>query len=135
MRFVVDCSVSVAWYVEDESNRYTERALTSLMKDGALVPSLWRTEFVNAVVMAERRGHIVAAKRRAILADAERLPIAVDHDPDLAGMVRLGDVAAEYGLSAYDAAYLELAHRARLPLATQDKALRRTARRASVSLL
>lgn len=67
MRFVVDCSVSVAWYVEDESNRYTEAALRSLMEEGAVAPCLWRTEFTNAILAAERRRRITAAKRRAIL--------------------------------------------------------------------
>lgn len=133
MRFVVDCSVSVAWYVEDESNFYTERALSRLMKEGAVVPHLWLTEFVNAILVVERKRRVTAARRRAILGQAARLPVVVDQNH--ARLDSLGELASAQGLTAYDATYLDLADRLRLPLATQDKDLRRAAARAGVALI
>lgn len=131
MRFVVDCSVSVAWYVEDESNRYTEAALRSLMEEGAVAPCLWRTEFTNAIP-AERRRRITAAKRRAILEHAEQLPDR--HRPSPPALAHLAALAADQGLTGYDAAYLELSVRLRLPLATQDGDLRKAAKTVGVAL-
>jgi predicted nucleic acid-binding protein len=132
MRLVLDCSVSVAWYVDDESNAYTDRALAEALRNGANVPCLWRTEFVNAVLMAERRQRINSGKRLQIILDAEQLPLSVDSDPP--ALARLAALAAENGLTAHDAAYIELAQRLSLPLATQDKALAKAAPRAGVTI-
>ena len=132
MRCVVDCSVAVAWYFDDEVDKDSERLLAAVLREGAIVPCLWRTEFVNVLVMAEKHRRITAAKRREIIRDAESLPISVDQtQPPLA---RLADLAAEYRLTAYDAAYLELAQRLALPLATQDRDLMKAAKAAGVGL-
>ena len=133
MPFVVDCSVAVAWYVEDESNRYTERVLARLMEEGAVVPCLWRAEFANAILMAERRRRVSATKRGEILKHIERLPIGLDANP--VDVSRLGSLAKEQGLTAYDAAYLELANRLNLPLASQDNDLKQAATRLGVALV
>ena len=132
MRCVVDCSAAVAWYFDDEANKESERLLATVLKEGAIVPCLWRTEFVNVLVMAEKHRRITAAKRREIIRDAESLPITVDQTPPL--LTRLADLAAEYRLTAYDAAYLELAQRLTLPLATQDRDLIKAAKAAGVGL-
>jgi predicted nucleic acid-binding protein len=129
---VVDCSAAVVWYLEDEANKDSERLLAAVLKDGAIVPCLWRTEFVNMLVMAERHRRLTAAKRREILRDAESLPISVDQTPP--PLARLADLAAEYRLTAYDAAYLELVQRLALPLATQDRDLIKAAKVCGVSL-
>jgi len=132
MRCVLDCSSAVAWYFDDEASQNSERLLAAILKDGAVVPCLWRTEFVNVLVTAERRRRITAVKRREILRDAESLPISVDQTaPSLA---HLADLATEYRLTAYDAAYLELAQRLALPLATRDRDLIKAAKAGGIRL-
>lgn len=132
MHCVVDCSAAVAWYLDDETTRDSDRLLAAVLKNGAIVPCLWRAEFVNVLIMAERRHRLTAAKRREIVRDAESLPIAVDPTPP--PLARLAEVAVAHGLTAYDAAYLELAQRLDLPLATQDGELRKAAKAAGVAL-
>jgi predicted nucleic acid-binding protein len=132
MRLVVDCLVSVAWYVEDESNAYTERALAEVLRHGAHVPCLWRIEFVNAILMAERRKRIGSDTRVKVVRDAETLPLALDSDPP--ALNDLAALAAAHGLTAYDAVYVELAQRLSLPLATQDKDLIKAATDMGVAL-
>lgn len=135
MPFVLDASIALSWHFEDEESDAAEAAFDRLVLDAAIVPSLWPVEFGNGLLAAERRGRIgVAAVSRAIELTFQ-LPIRVE--PAASGLT-LGTVlvlAREYGLSAYDAAYLELALRERLPLATIDARLRAAATRAEVELL
>lgn len=101
---------------------------------GAVVPSLWRLEVANGLLAAVRRGRLTAARRDALLAALLDMDIAIDTETDLhawSGTVRLAEA---HGLTAYDAAYLELAQRRRLPLATLDAALAQAAREAGVAL-
>jgi len=130
--FVVDASVTLAWLFEDESNDYTEKALSRLETENALVPVIWLYEVANVLVLAERRGRITEAVSRQFRELLSRLPIQVHH----LGLTELWSsathLAREHGLTAYDAAYLELAMREGLPLATQDKTLKEAARAAGV---
>lgn len=133
MQFVADCSVTLAWYLEDETTDYTEMLLDSLVQSQIIVPILWRLEFANALLMAMRRKRIDDARRKEIISQAERLPIEVDMRP--VGLAEISDLAVECELTAYDAAYLEVAHRRSLPLATLDKALIKAAKKKNVLLL
>lgn len=85
------------------------------------VPALWVLEMSNLLLNAQRRRRITADKRRELAASASALRMKVDREP--LSLRALDDIAAEHGLSAYDAAYLELALRRSLPLMTQDEAL------------
>lgn len=119
--FVVDASVSAAWFLPDEATAATEAALSATASHDVWVPSLWLLEIGNLLLSAQRRRRITAEKRRELATAASALRIRVDREP--VGIAELDDIAARHGLSAYDAAYLELALRRGLALATQDHSL------------
>lgn len=119
--FVVDASVSGAWFLADEATPYTEAALQATMDLDIWVPALRPLEICNLLLSAQRRRRIDDAKRRQLVARAQALRVRVDREP--VPMTMLDDLAARHALSAYDAAYLELALRRGLALATADKPL------------
>ncbi len=119
--FVVDASVSAAWLLPDEATAGTEAALQATALQDVWVPGLWLLEMGNLLLSAQRRKRISAEKRRELAAAAGALRIKVDREP--VTISALDELAAAHRLSAYDAAYLELALRRGLPLATQDDAL------------
>ena len=120
---VVDASVSAAWFLPDEATPYTEAALQATAEGDVWVPALWLLEVGNLMLSAQRRRRITAAKRQELVAHAQALRLCVDREP--VAMTTLDALAALHGLSAYDAAYLELALRRALPLATLDEALQK----------
>ena len=120
MPFVLDSSVTAAWCFPDEQHRTAEAALNRLDGDEAIVPTLWWFEIRNILVVNERRGRVDATETASFLADLERLSIRVDRDPNSETVLSL---ARKHKLTGYDAAYLELARRLGLPLATLDRAL------------
>lgn len=133
MNFVVDTSVTMAWCFEDETTAETEAILNKLESEQALVPALWILEVTNVLLVAERRGRITEAQAARFIALLHALPLTVDlTPPDFETLLAAG---ARHGLSAYDAAYLALAEREGVPLATLDKALQCAARTAGLSLL
>jgi predicted nucleic acid-binding protein len=124
---VLDASITGAWLFAEER---TEGVLTLFrgLSDGpAVVPALWHTETVNLLLVAERRHRITADTGAALLDLLGGLDIETDDDPSRAQGPVL-DLARRHGLTAYDATYLDLAVRRRLPLATRDAALIRAAR-------
>ena len=129
--FVVDASVSAAWFLPDEANPGTEAALQATATLDVWVPALWLLEIGNLLLRAQRRKRITADKRRELAVAASALRIKVDREP--VAITTLDEIAARHGLSAYDAAYLELALRRGLPLATQDDALRAAMAKAGVA--
>ena len=135
MSLVVDASLTMTWYFEDEATPITEEVFDAVAQKGAVVPPLWRLEVANAFQSSIRRKRIDAAYRDASLVDLERLPIIVDAESDgqvWAATLRLSD---RYGLTIHDSCYLELAHRLNLPLATLDQQLRAAAYTLGVPLL
>jgi len=134
LSLVVDASVTLAWYFPDESNNLADAALDYVGNEGALVPIHWRAEITNGLTMGIRRNRISMAYRAEIIQVLQNLPFIVDaesHEQMWSSSMRLAD---RYGLSIYDAAYLELAQRKRLPLATLDKALQKAALDSGVEL-
>lgn len=130
--FVVDASVSAAWFLPDEATSYTEAALQATAESDVWVPALWSLEVGNLLLSAQRRRRITDAKRRELVAAASALRLRVDRE--VVPMVELDDLAATHGLSAYDTVYLEAALRRGLPLATLDAALRKAMKKAGVRL-
>ncbi len=123
MSLVLDGSVSVSWYFDDEASEAADEVLDRVRAEGAFVPASWRFEVANALQVAVRRKRIDQTFRDRALASLETLSIAVD--PESLGQawhesVQLAD---RHGLTVYDAAYLELAQRRRTTLATLDRAL------------
>jgi predicted nucleic acid-binding protein len=133
--FVVDNSVVMAWCFEDGTSPYTERVLDQLRGTQALVPAIWPLEVANVLLIAERRDRLNEAQTAHFAQLLQALPIMVE-EADLGRT--LGPVLAigrAHRLSAYDAAYLELAARQGFPLATQDSRLRKAAGNTGVALI
>lgn len=133
--FVLDCSITVAWLFEDESTPQTDELLDRLKDSGALVPALWRLELGNVLTRAERLKRITAAQIADYLDLLDRSPIVTDTETESRAFREILTLARSEGLTTYDAAYLELAVRRRLSLATLDKELIRAAHRVQVSTL
>jgi predicted nucleic acid-binding protein len=131
--FVVDASVTLAWCFEDEATPGTEAILDLLADDSAVVPGLWELEVSNVLLLGEWRGRLTEAQSARFVALLGQLPILVD-----AASADMGAVLAagrRHGLTAYDAAYLVLAEREGLPLATFDARLRAAAQAAGVAVI
>ena len=130
--FVLDASATLAWCFEDERTAPAVSMLERLRDQEALVPPLWLLELANGLVVAERRERITRAESTRFLGLVGELPIRIDQTSTLNLASSLMELAREYDLSAYDAAYLELALRLGQPLATLDERLRSAADRAGV---
>lgn len=136
MEGVLDCSVALAWVLPDETSVRAERFLARFPPESILwVPALWWYEISNALTMAQRRHRLAESERRRIVEIYGTLPIKTDADLSLDVVRRIQAVAQEYSLSAYDAAYLELAQRRGVGLATLDRQLAVASRKAGVKIL
>jgi predicted nucleic acid-binding protein len=131
---VIDASVTLAWYFDDEATPGTEAVLDQVSVAGAIVPSLWRLEVANGFQSAVRRNRIAVLYRDRCLAELAQLAITVDPETDRHAWTTTLRLAEHLGLTVYDAAYLEAAQRLQLPLATLDKALHAAAAAVSVPL-
>ena len=135
MVFVLDASVTMAWCFVDEASAFSEAVLDRLRGDeGALVPGIWPLEVANVLLIGRRRGRLAEAQTGRFLELIRTLSIAVDTEAPIQRVETVLAVGREYGLWAYDAAYLETAMRHGVPLATQDERLRAAAARAGVQL-
>jgi predicted nucleic acid-binding protein len=132
---VIDASAVLAWCFEDEGGPETDALIERVAAEGAAAPEVWSLEVANGLVMGERRGRIKPAESAAFAAMVEELPIVADQATGARALHETMSLAREHGLSAYDAAYLELAMRLGLPLATGDRSLGAAAERAGVVLL
>lgn len=135
MPFVLDCSVTMSWILPDEAVDGTAALRASLVENTAVVPGLWPIEVANVLLVATRRGRIEEAIWPALLERLGLLPIEVDVETGVRAFTDSLRLARDQRLSVYDAAYLELAIRRRLPLATLDRGLAAAARRAGLRVL
>ena len=130
--FVIDASVLATWFLEDETDARVEFVVESLARLGACSPSLFFFEIRNALLVNERRRRVTAAQSAEFVRELSRMRIRLEpprQDVDLLALAR------ERKLTVYDAAYLELAKREGLPLATLDRALEKAAIAEGVPLL
>lgn len=132
---VLDVSLSCAWCFADEASEPAWAILEQLQAGRAHVPALWLWETANVLVQAERRGRISPAAIRTYLGLLEGLPISVDQPSTASAWHDTLALARSHRLTSYDAAYLELALRRGLPLATRDKALQAAGQLEGVPLL
>lgn len=136
MEIVLDSSVALAWALPDEMSGRAERLLTRASRGSVFwVPALWWYEVANALTLAQRRQRLAGADRARIIELYGMLSLQTDGALDVNSMWRFHALAEEHALSAYDAAYLELALRRGLGLATFDRHLVRAARRAGVRII
>jgi predicted nucleic acid-binding protein len=133
--FVADASVAIAWVHPAQATAESD-ALLEAMAEGALldVPALWPIEVANALTVLVRRRKLAAADRDTALGWFRGLAVRIDHEAASLAFSRLADLAMQYQVSIYDAAYLELAERRRLPLACLDGPLKKAAAAAGLPL-
>ena len=134
MSFVLDSTVTLSWCFEDERTDATDALLTQVAESGAEAPSLWPLEILNALSMAERRRRINADRRQRLCDFLHDLPVNIDVETASRAWAATSQLAARFKLTLYDAAYLELAQRLNLPLATLVKELRVAGRALGIAL-
>ena len=127
MSLVLDSSATLAWIYDDKATDSIRAVFDQVADAGAVVPGLWRLEVANSLTMAVRRNRIDLAFRGAALADLALLDIMVDQHTDGRAWSETLQLADQFRLTVYDAAYLELARRRKLSLATLDQDLRSAA--------
>lgn len=133
MPFVIDASITMAWCFEDEATTATDTVLDRLADEEAFAPALWVLEVANVLLVAERRRRMTEAQASRFVEVLAQLPVRVDATaPEPTALLA---AARRHRLSAYDAAYLTLAERLGLPLATLDTGLAEAAQSAGVPLL
>jgi predicted nucleic acid-binding protein len=132
---VVDASIVLAVLLPDESDSRADVAIDMLSSNGAVAPSSWPLEVANGLLRAHRRRRINAALLRKGLDEVALLPVALDAENNRLAWTTIADLAARYNLATYDAAYLELALRMQLPLATLDNDLFFAARKARAAVV
>jgi predicted nucleic acid-binding protein len=132
---VLDVSVTVAWFVPDENTSISQQVLHRVAEHGAVVPLIWPVEVGNALTMAVRRGRMLSSQRLEALQHLATLQLSSD-DQTLGRIWGDAlDLADRFRLTLYDACYLELALRLRLPLASLDRELRAAGQKAGLELL
>jgi predicted nucleic acid-binding protein len=139
MQFVLDCSVAISWCLVDENNDYANSILAMMVDSEAFVPGIWSLEIANTLVVAERRNRMTKEQSKEQSEEAinllRSLLIKVDMATEINALDSTLNLARQEGLAAYDAAYLELALRLKLPLATLDNRLAEAAIRCGVTLV
>ena len=134
--FVLDSSVTMSWFFDDEATAATDQLLDRLNGDGrAIVAAHWALEVSNTLLMAERRKRSTLAESSHFMAILDALPIETDQETVSRASTSSMELARAQGLTLHDSAYLELAMRRSLPLATLDKQLRAAAKKAGVPCL
>jgi predicted nucleic acid-binding protein len=135
MALVIDASMTMSWCFTDERTPYSQGVLDTLRSSYAEVPALWIVEIKNVLLINERRGRVTAQGSKEFLEALMALDIRIDTDESPFDDQHLLPLARRHGLTAYDAAYLELAKRRDLPLATFDKDLLKAAPQEGVALV
>jgi predicted nucleic acid-binding protein len=133
VRFVLDGSVALAWLFADEQDPYADAIIARLPGIEMIVPQLWHLEVANVLAVSERRGRCTPADTAQWLGFLAKLPIVVDDETQQRAWTDTLALARQHGLTLYDAAYLELAVRENLPLASLDKQLKVAAKAIGVS--
>lgn len=131
---VVDASVALDWIFRSERSARANHVLEVALAHGFVVPPIWPAEVANGLLAARRRGKLAPEELPGALALFEELPVSVAGSPGPAAIRILVDAGQSASLTANDAAYLELALRSSVPLATHDETLRAAAERAGVEL-
>ncbi len=131
---VIDASVALAWCFPDEASEYAEAVLVTLDERTVMVPAIWSVEITNALVIGERRKRIRQPEMRRFGELLKALNIFEDRQPFADMLSNVLPLAREHKLSAYDAAYLDVAVRHATPLATLDKGLQEAARATGIGI-
>lgn len=135
-RFVIDASVVLTWCFPDENTPLAQHVAGLFQRgDTAIAPPFWPHEVLNALLIGEKRKRISKALVRSFLDELVMLPIVLEQFPAAAVFDRIQRLGRDHGLTAYDAAYLDLAVDSGLALATLDDDLARACRKARARLV
>ena len=135
IEFILDCSISISWVLVDEDDDYANSILDLMTDATAFVPEIWSLEVVNTLLVAERRNRMTIEKSEQAIKLLQSLPIVIDTLTSSQAFQQTLKLGREQSLASYDAAYLELALRKNLPLATNDNRLIVAAKRCQVRLM
>jgi predicted nucleic acid-binding protein len=134
--FIVDASVGFAWVCQGQATPETDHLLNEVAAGGTVVvPALWLLEMSNVLLMAQRRHRLTGGQRKAAMEKLTAMQLTVDEEGTRHAFGKTSELAENYGLTIYDATYLELALRRSLPLASRDEALRNAARQCGLKSL
>lgn len=131
---VIDASVALAWCFPDEESDYADSVLLALENETAIVPAIWAVELANALLVGERRKRIHQPEVRRFVELVMGLSVVQDGQASADTVSNIVPLGREYNLSAYDAAYLDVAVRHEIPLATLDHALRKVCSTAGIKI-
>jgi predicted nucleic acid-binding protein len=135
MAFILDCSVTLSWLLPDERGAETDALADALQRTTAVAPAIWPYEVANALLVAQRRARIgendLTRVRRALSA----LPIEVEAVTSEHVLSAISDLGRRFNITSYDAAYVDLAGRRQLPLATLDEQLRKACAALKIEVL
>lgn len=129
MSFILDASIALSWCFSDENDSTSIVLLERLESETAFVPAIWSLELGNALLMAERKKRIKHNEIIEFFTLLEKFNITVDHQTDKKALHETFTLAHAEGLTTYDASYLELSVRLKLPIATKDTQLAKAAKR------
>jgi predicted nucleic acid-binding protein len=135
LSLVLDSSIALAWFFADEFSPGAASVLERVVEAGAHVPTIWRLEVANGLQMAVRRGRVDTTFRDASLTDLAALAIITDEETHRYAWSTTLQLAERFRLTIYDAAFLELAQRLKLPLASLDEDLRAAGEALGVEVL
>ena len=131
--FVLDCSVTMTWCFNDEATEKTLSLLESLADNRtAYTPGIWTLEVANVLLVAERKKRIRVSDSNRFLSLLKSLPVETESSISLSNIDHITSIGRNYQLSSYDSAYLELAWRKEIPLATLDSKLESAAKRLNI---
>ena len=133
--FVLDCSVTMSWLFHDEVTPATSKLLDRLDAETALVPPVWFLEVANVLAVSERKGRIPVARAEEFIQQLTKFDLEIDPEPPERAFGDVLPLCRKHRLTSYDATYLDLAVRRKLPLATLDEPLRKAAKKLGVKLL
>lgn len=131
---VVDASVALAWCFPDEASEYADAVLLAVENQSIIVPAIWAVEITNALLVGERRKRIRQPEVRRFVELMNGLSVVEDGQPFSDTVSNVLPLARESDLSAYDAAYLDVAVRHEIPLATLDHSLQKACATAGISI-
>ena len=135
-RLIVDASMAIAWVHPGQATPESDLLLEGIGRGtSVIVPALWFAEVSNALLVLERRGRLTGEERVVALESLQSLGFEVDHEMSALAFTRLSRLATELSLSVYDAVYLELAQRLKLPIGCKDGPLRDAARSRGVAVV
>ena len=119
-KFILDCSVYMSWCLNEKTVKTSSKILKSIIKNEIIVPGLWAYEVINILTISVRRNKLTVAETYSLINDIQLLPIEFDK-PTTENLSNIFNIANEHNLSAYDAAYIELALRTNTQIASFDK--------------